>query len=140
MATELTATNVHDLFVDCLYQDGELEGHKHEEGKVPDGCIVAEGIMVNVGFNPDRLEKAKPAIKEMLNCLPDSFHRTGGGGMSFLNMCVDKDGTQWGEHRTMDELLCLSLATGMGKFCMSRDMWSSFPGGMPYIMFDTEAA
>ena len=32
---------------------------------------------------------------EFLNQLPDSFKAEGGGGMSFINMCIDKNGKQW---------------------------------------------
>ena len=27
-------------------------------------------------------------------------------------------------------------ALGMAGFCMPRDFWSAFPGGMPYVWFD----
>jgi len=55
--------------------------------------------------------------------------------MSFLNMCIDKNGNQWADlHRTMDELVALGIATGKLSFLIPREMWSILPGGMPYLI------
>jgi hypothetical protein len=135
MATELTATNVQDIFARCLYQEGDLCGL--EKGEIPADCVRGEGIVMKAGFHPGRVEEAKPAIKELLAQLPEQFHKATGGGWSFLQMCVDKEGNQWGEHRNMDELLCLGIAAGMAAYCMPRDMWEMLPGGMPYVVLDT---
>ena len=136
MDTTLSAKEVRTLFMECLYtkkETGELK-----EGEVPEGCVKGDGIMVGACFHPDRLTKAKPAIKNMLNALPEKFHKTTGGGWSFLQMCMDKDGRQWGEHSSMDELLCLGIAAGMASYAMPRESWGMFPGNMPYIVLDTE--
>lgn len=82
---ELNAKNVHDTFMNCLFKDGEnTENH-----------IVGEGVINKVGFNPKRLESHNNDISEMCEGLPDEFKQNCGGGMSFLNMCNDKNGTQW---------------------------------------------
>lgn len=121
----LTAENVHKTFLDCLFKDGEpTENHK-----------VAEGIMTKVGFHPERLEKSEAKITEMLSDLSNDFKKSGGGGMSFLNMCEDKEGNQWADlHKTMDELVMLGIATGRMSYLMPREMWTAFPGGMPYLV------
>jgi len=134
MSTKLTATNVNEMFTKCLHTDGEVAGLK--DGELPEGGVGAEGIMTRVMFHPGRLKESKPALVEMLNQLPDEFHKDKGGGMSFLNMCVDRDGTQWGEHPTMDQLIILAIAAGVGQYCMPREMWTMFPGSMPYVVFD----
>lgn len=56
-------------------------------------------------------------------------------GSSFLNACVDRDGVQWGEHVNVDELVMLGQGIGKLKFCLPRERWDVFPGGMPYIVY-----
>lgn len=56
-------------------------------------------------------------------------------GWAFQNLCYDKHGNQWGEHKNMEELMCLGLATGLVQFCLPREEWAVFPGGLPYILF-----
>lgn len=122
---ELSSQNVIDTFMECLYKEGENT----------EGYIVGEGVMMKCGFHPDRLKTNTGNIEAMLGYLPDSFKSIGGGGMSFLNMCNDKNGRQWADlHQTMDQLVCLGNAIGKMKFLMPRDMWFSMPGGMPYIV------
>ncbi len=71
--------------------------------------------------------------------MPEEFHENNpSGGWTFLNLCNDKNGNQWGEHRNMEELVCLSIALNMGKYLMPKVLWGSLPGGMPYISFNTE--
>ena len=121
----LTAENVSKVFTNCLFKDGEPT----------DNHLVGEGVTMKVGFHPDRLNESQPLIAEMLQDLPDSFQKKGGGGMSFLNMCQDKEGNQWADlHQTMDQLVCLGIATKTLSFLMPRDMWMVLPGGMPYLV------
>jgi len=122
---KLTSENVHETFMDCLFKDGEsTENH-----------VVSRGVMNNVGFHPQRLEKHRHIIAEMCEELSDEFKEKGGGGMSFLNMCIDRNGRQWADlHQTMDELITLGMATGKMCFLMPREMWNMFPGGMPYVV------
>ena len=87
----------------------------------------------NYGFHPDRLETHKTEIAELLAELPDNFQAEIGGGWSFLNACMTKDDKQWGEHRDIECLVALGIATDQAKWMMPRDMWSILPGGMPYF-------
>lgn len=129
---KLNAANVQQVLMDCLFTDEELKelGGKDEAEKV---AVKAEGVVSKFGFNPKKLEKHAPDIKSMLDQLPDPFKKSKGGGWSFLNACEDKDGVQWGEHRSIDELLCLGIATKQASILAPRDMWPMLPGGMPYI-------
>jgi hypothetical protein len=121
---KLTGDNVHSIFMNCLYESGENT----------DNHVLAEGVIQKVGFHPGRLQQHKIEILEMLASLPDSFKKTGGGGMSFLNMCEDGLGNQWTSlHQRMDELVCLGSAIGSVSFAIPREYWSTLPGGMPYI-------
>lgn len=127
MSLPLTAKNVHDLFVKCLFTDKEDKTN----------YIEAQGVQLHIGFHPDRIEEHKETINAMIDELPDNFKKTGGGGWSFLNACIKADGTQWADlHRTIDQLLCLGLATKKIEFQMPREFWGMFPGGMPYFLIN----
>lgn len=124
---QLTAENVHNTLMECLFHDGE-DTSAH---------IIGEGIQKKVGFHPERLESHRDNITAMLNELPEPFHAATGGGWTFLNACNDKNGNQWtGLHATVDELVMLGNAIGKLKFLMPREMWSMFPGGMPYMVIN----
>lgn len=124
---ELTAKNVTDIFMNCLFNDGEDT----------EGYVLGEGVMHNVGFHPDRLKSSEESIVLMLGELSDTFKKEGGGGTSFLQMCEDKNGHQWADlHQTMDQLVCLGYAVGKLKFLMPRESWVLLPGGMPYIVIE----
>ena len=121
---ELTSENVHELFVECLF----------EEGEKTDNAVIVQGLVHYIGFNPDRLKNNSEKIQSLLKQLPDSFQQGKGDGMSFLNMCETKTGNQWCDlHSIMDELVCLGLATNKMFFLMPREMWNTLPGGMPYV-------
>jgi hypothetical protein len=125
----LHADLVKNVFLDCMFRDEE----------VVDGVPIAEpvkveGVVNNFGFHPTRLESHKEEIKSLLAELPKEFHQHTGGGMSFLNACVDKDGNQWGEHRSIEQLMCLGIGVGAVMYCMPKEVWSVLPGGMPYFM------
>ena len=85
MNPKLTARRVDRVFMYCLYRGGE----------VSDPLIKVEGITTTVGFHPKLLAEHKDEIEALLDELPDEFKKTGGGGMSFLNACMDKHGNQW---------------------------------------------
>jgi hypothetical protein len=120
---ELTSENVHDIFLNCLFEDDEPH----------DQYVKAEGVMINVGFHPERLESHRGDIESMLDYLHANF--SVGGGWSFLNACNRADGTQWtGLHSVVDELVCLGLAIKHVSYVAPREMWPILPGGMPYFV------
>lgn len=132
------STTVSKLMQECLYTDSELEGNNPKDGSVP---VIAEGILLTVGFNPNKIQANKETIKELLTGLPNEFYKNGGGGWSFLNLCNDKDGVQWTSfHKVVDELCMLGIAAGYVKWCVpDKSFWRLFPGGMPYLIIDLEA-
>ena len=79
---KLSTENINKVFNECLYDDGENT----------EGYIEAKGVMMNIGFHPERLKANNDNIVQMLSDLPDTFRKVGGGGMSFLAMCETKDG------------------------------------------------
>jgi hypothetical protein len=129
-AVENRAAEVHRIFIDCLFRDTEIV-----DGKVPDGAILVDGITGRFGLNPERVKQHDSEIQASLSGLPKEFYASGGGGMSFLNLCLDADGNQWGEHPDMQELCILAIASGKGQWCLPREMWAVLPGGMPYVSF-----
>ena len=123
---ELTAQNVSEVFAYCLWR---------EEEALPDNLEISEGVALKASFNPERLKEKEKTIFSMLKKLSADFMQSGGGGMSFLNMCLDKNQNHWGEHRNVDELFILGNAIGKAKFLAPREAWDSmFIGGMPYVL------
>jgi hypothetical protein len=127
---ELTAQNVNDVFMFCMFKDDEVA-----KVKGPEDFVLGDGVMVRVGFHPERLQQSKENVRELLSHLSSDFMTTEGGGKgsSFLNACMTKTGVQWGEHKNVDELLMLGLALGFINYCLPREKWNFFPGGMPYF-------
>ncbi len=124
---DLTSENVENVFMDCLFADGENN----------DNHIKAEGITSTVGFHPDRLLEHKVDVREMLENLPGEFQNdeSGGGGWSFLNACQNKEGSQWTDlHLRMEQLFLLGIGLGIAKWLLPREMWSACPGEMPYVV------
>lgn len=124
----LDAEQVEQIFRDCMFQPDEN----------PREYVPAPGITINVGFHPGRLEKYREEISKMLEELPDTFKESGGGGMSFLEACFDRHGTQWtGLHLRMEQLFQLGLAIGKVGCPMPRTLWGLLPGSMPYyVVYD----
>jgi len=124
----LTAEKVGEIFENCLFPEGTKP-----ENLIVDPILV-DGVTVNVGFDPKKVELHKEEISKLLSCLPEEFHELSGGGWSFLNACLDKDGRQWGEHMHVEQLLCLGIAADLVEYLMPREMWNILPGGMPYFV------
>lgn len=119
----LTDDRVEEIFRDCLLNEGE-DTSNH---------VLAEGIRITVGFHPERLERHKEEIAQLLMELPIQFRQSSGGGSSFLAACNDRHDNQWtGLHQRMEQLFQLGMATGLAKCLAPREMWPLLPGGMPY--------
>lgn len=119
---QLTHQNVEEVFEDCMADNLEY---------------TIKGVLITAAFNREKIAEHEQNIMQMLMQLPKEFHRPGGCGWSFLNMCIDKNGNLWTVyHRTQDKLVCLGLAIGAVEFVMPRDLWKVFPGGMPYIVIN----
>jgi hypothetical protein len=126
--TKLTASNVDKLFRHCLFNDDEVAELSREEIKAK--AVVAEGVMMHVGFHRGRLEKSKAEVSALLDQLDPTFLQ----GWSFLKLPFDAEGNQWGEHQNADQLLMLGLGTGRLAYLAPRENWPSLPGGLPYVI------
>ncbi len=125
---KLTHEAVEATFRDCLFKDSSTPEQRA-------GAVLAQGVTVNAGFDPERLAKRRGDIDSLLDQLPAAFHQGSGDGWSFLNLCNDCEGYQWTSfHQIMDLLVTLGIAVGRVQFCLPRESWEIFPGGMPYLV------
>lgn len=120
----INPTRVHEISMDSLFNEGESH----------DKYIPATGLRMTCAFNPSRLESHSNEVHDILQNLPKEFFESTGGGYSFLNMVTDKNGDLCMEQTTADELLMLGIASGWVQILVPREMWSMFPGGVPYIV------
>lgn len=133
---ESQASRVRNLVMHCFYDNDEIKDLA--PGTTPAGAIIVKGITKTLGFKPERVKINEASIKALIEeIVPDDFLTTGGKGMSFLNLCMNRRGEHWAEHPVMEELILLGMAIKRAGFCVPREMWSMFPGGMPYVWFDT---
>lgn len=111
---ELTAINVESVLVNCLFNEGE-NSVNHVKGT---------GIMLTTELHPFRLESNKDNIVSMLSQLPDASE-----GLPFQELCMTKEGSQWGEHYYIDLLVNLGSAINKLSLDKSRNMF-----GLPYVV------
>ena len=124
MKADEMAGKVRKIFIDSLFRENEDTKN----------YVEAEGLLTKIGFHPERLESHRDEVIELLEMLPDTFRKDGGGGWSFIKMPFTKDGEQWGEHKNADELLMLAVGLGLMQYLTTRDLWPYLPGGMPYVI------
>lgn len=126
----ISPERIETILKDCLYRKSELSQNQLEP---PLDAVLVEGCINKFGLHPGRLESHRAEVAELLSYLPKGFTMTDGGGRSFLEACMDRDGHQWGEYIDIDRLVCLGIGLKIVQWCLPRDMWNVFPGGMPYF-------
>ena len=116
----LTAANVDAIMGKCL--DGASD-------------IVVDGVINKFGFSQAQLAIHQESINQLLEQLPAPFHQKTGGGWSFLEACVDRDGDMWTSlHLKMEALFALGMGIGRVECQMPREVWGVLPGGVPYYI------
>lgn len=129
----MTGDHPLERFPGVLYRDDEIL----EKGKPPEGAIVVEGIVRTFAFHPDRLEQSRSEVEAIIReVVCDPFLKGSGDGYSTLGLCEDRNGNQWAEHPTMEELCCLAIGLKLAGWCLPRDFWKALPGSMPYVWFE----
>lgn len=122
---------VTQAFHDCLFGP-EIKS----EANLPPDAVQVDGIMSNFALNKAKLESHRKEIESLLPLIPNEFKVSGGGGMSFLNLCYDVNNHQWTSfHLVMEQLLVLAIGLGLATILLPRPFWSALPGGMPYVSF-----
>jgi hypothetical protein len=123
---------INDIVCDCFCLDKDK--HIVSEMIANGQCIRVDGVMGLFTLRVAKLKEHEPKIREFLSELPDDFFADKGGGSSFLNMCNDKHGNQWGEHVDVEALIVLGIGIGCVRYIIEdRQWWKIFPGGLPYI-------
>ena len=123
---KLSASEVNRIFKECLSVSSSSQSST---------VTIAQGVLYRASFDTEKLKNYETSMREILNELPDDFQKNKGGGMSFLNMCMDKHGNYWtGSHATMDALVMLGNAIGAVSFNLPPQFWPILPGGMPYVV------
>lgn len=126
----MNAEKVREMFLSCLFKTEELP---------PKDYVEVEGLTQKFGLHPQRLAETKPVLIEMIDTLPEQFISGKGGGWSFLNLVIDKDGHQWTDLQlTAQEFLVMCMGNGLARIQLPRDMWHVLPGGVPYVEFSKE--
>lgn len=141
MSLKLTAENVEEVVRKCLPTPDELsqeQADRARSGTIPQGYRAVKGVVRSFLFSEVKIAAQRQQIADLLGSLPNSFHQDKGGGWSFLNACMTEDGRQWGEHRDIDDLLCLGIASNMARIQFPPEMWDAFPGGLPYFVVNTK--
>lgn len=134
---KLTPETVQNIFFDCLFTKEEVKDLA--PGQSPPGAVLVRGVTVSVGMHQDRLNKHKEEIKELLSQLPDAFYSNKGGGMSLLNLpFLNDETTQWGEHKSAEQLMLMGIASKLMKYCAPKEMWAALPGGVPYVVINLD--
>lgn len=143
--TEITESNsakkslafqVNETFLYCLNTEKEQSESSEGEDRGFQNGVVVSGIVHIVELNFVRLEESKEKIKNFISEMSPTFDLNTIGGMSFLNLCIDKHGNHWGEHINCEELLILAMGLKLGGYCIGRNYWELLPGKMPYVWFD----
>lgn len=133
----LTSELVKDTFYNCMYDEDVINAQQGD--KLPEGALVVDGIIHKFVLDPEKVEKNKQVIIELIRELPDEFMVEGGGGTSFLSACMDRRGVQWtSSHAVMELLFVMGMALGCSRPCLPKVLWPALPGGMPYFVVDTD--
>lgn len=127
------AGKLEAIFMDCLFRKEEREGLL--DGAVPANTVGGQGILHNFGFHRERLESHRADVVRIIAEMRDEFFPDLGGGGSFLMLCMDRNGRQWGEHRNAEQLLALATALRLGIILTPHEFWQDMPGGVPYFRF-----
>lgn len=121
---------IQEIVLECLFRE-----HEVIDGKPIVEPVMVAGITCNFGFHPGRLKENRELIKSWIDELDDKFKE----GWSFVNLCYTKNNELWtGSHKTMEELMCLAIASGLMEYCADRELWSVLPSGMPYVRIKDE--
>ena len=122
----INTARVEEILLDTFVKDSD-----HVDcGRLPyDKVVIVKGIINSFVLHKERLESYRGEIQLMVDCLVPELKY----GISFMNMCMDKDNSQWGEHVNSEQLLCLAKGLDIVEYVLPEEMWQFLPGSMPII-------
>lgn len=123
----INSEGINVLLNHCLVKDSD-----HIDGKrlLDEEVIIVKGIVNTFVFHKERLNSVKNEIITLVNNLPHEVNE----GISFLNMCVDKNDNLWGQQPDCEKLLCLAIGVDVMAYLLPEEAWSFLPGGVPFII------
>ena len=122
----INAKRVEEILIDCLIKDSDhINCKRLPKNKV----VVVKGIVNNYGFHKERLESYREEVRSLLNNLSPDIKE----GISFLNICMDKENNQWGEHPDCENLVCLAIGLEIIRYVLPKEAWFLLPGNVPII-------
>jgi hypothetical protein len=130
----ISTTEVQALIQDCLVTDEEQAKWPDPKNPPRDQTTVIAGITKKFVFHPGRLVHHREDVHDALRNLPRAFLESVGKGHSFTRMILDRNGNQWCEKETAEELLVLGMGVGLAEYCTPRHVWDHLPGKMPYVI------
>lgn len=118
----INAKRISEIIMDTLVseKDGQLK---------PNEYVVVEGVVNSCVLHVARLESHRGEVQYYIDNIENIQE-----GISFLAMCQDRSGRQWGEHRSCEELLLLGLGLGILEYPVPKEAWCILPGAVPYII------
>lgn len=122
----INAKRVEEILIDCLIKDSD---HIHCDKLPEDKVVITEGIINNYGFYRERLESYRGEVESLVNNLSPYIKE----GVSFLNICMDKENNQWGEQRDCENLVCLAIGLDIIHYVLPKEAWFLLPGNVPII-------
>lgn len=123
----INTERIEEILVDCLIKESD---NVNGECLPYNEFTVVDGIVNKYAFHKNRLESYRDEVQNMVNNLCPELKE----GISFLNMCMDKDNNQWGEHRDCENLLCLAIGLDILAYPLPKEVWAFLPGAMPFIV------
>lgn len=130
----ITAEDVEQVLFDCFV---ETDKDEHVQKGLSEGRYIhINGVIQNFILRKDKLKEHEEQIREFLSEMSDEYFMDKGKGWTFLNMCLDRHGRQWGEHVHMEMLVVLGIGIGCVHYILERGFWFILPGSMPYIAID----
>ena len=99
---------VEEILKYVMYSPGE---NVMAMGKMPRDAKIVNGLTRMYGFHPTRLTEKRSEVIELIEQIcSDEFIVGRGGGQSFLNLAVDREGVQWTSfHLVIEAFLVLSI-------------------------------
>lgn len=101
------------------------------EGEDPFTSLRIQGIHSVFWLNQERLEEKRALITDLVGHLSRELKK----GISFLEICFNKDGILWtAESCVCENLLVIALGLNLIRYVEPQEEWASLPMQTPHII------